>query len=90
MKGLNWCNTLANAIITQAVSDYRDSLRGKRADKNISVESMLKDCEKFFKSEWFTILTKINGERLMRELQEEYQNESKPCAKHKRPNRNNL
>lgn len=90
MKGLNWCNTLANAIIEQAVSDYRDSLRGKRADKYVSVEDMLKDCEKFFKSEWFSILTKIDGERLMKKLQEEFKNESKPCTKYKRPHRNNL
>ena len=90
MKGMNWYNTLANAIIEQAVSDYRKSLKGEKADTWVSVEDMLKDCERFFKSEWFTILTKINGEQLMRKLQEEYQNESEPCTKHKKPNKNNL
>ena len=90
MNGMNWYNTLANAIIEQAVSDYRKSLKGIKADARVSVEDMLKDCERFFKSEWFTILTKINGEQLMRKLQEEYQNESKPCTKYKRPNRNNI
>lgn len=88
MKGTNWCNTLANAIIIQAVSDYRDSLRGKRAYRFVSVDDMLKDCERFFESEWFTILSKIDGVQLMRRLQEEYQNESKSCTKYKKPNRN--
>ena len=90
MKGMNWYNTLANAIITQAVWDYRDSLRGRIADKTMSVENMLKDCEKFFKSEWFAILTKIDGEVLMKKLQEEYHNECKPCTRYKKPNRNNI
>ena len=81
-------NILANAIIIQAVSDYRDSLRGKRASRFVSVDDMLKDCERFFESEWFTILSKIDGVQLMRRLQEEYQNESKSCTKYKKPNRN--
>lgn len=81
-------NILANAIIIQAVSDYRDSLRGKRAYRFVSVDDMLKDCERFFESEWFTILSKIDGVQLMRRLQEEYQNESKSCTKYKKPNRN--
>lgn len=83
-------NAIANAIVIQAVSDYRDSLRGKRADRYVSVKDMLKDCERFFESEWFTTLTKIDGKRLMRELQEEYKNGSKPCTKYKKPNRNYL
>ena len=87
---MNWCNSLANAIIEQAVSDYRDSLKGKRADTYVSVEDMLKDCERFFKSKWFDTLTKIDGKELMKKLQEEYKRESKPCTKYKRPNRNNI
>ena len=90
MKRMSWYNTLANAIIEQAVSDYRDSLKGKRADKYVSVEDMLEDCEGFFKSEWFSILTKIDGERLMKKLQEEFKNESKPRTRYKRPNRNDF
>lgn len=72
---MTWCNYLANAIILQAVSDYRKSLRGIKACHYQSVEYMKKDCEEFFESEYFTILTKTNGRQLMRKLQEEYENE---------------
>ena len=81
---------LANAVILQAVSDYRKSLRGERAYLHMSVEDMKKDCERFFQSEWFSILTKIDGRQLMRKLQEEYYNESNSYPKYKSPNRNNL
>ena len=87
---MTWCNHLANAIIVQAVSDYRKSLRGIKACHYISPEDMKRDCEEFFNSEWFRILTKTNGRRLMRKLQEEYENEGIAYPKYKSPNRNNL
>ena len=68
---MTWCNYLANAIILQAVSDYRKSLRGIKACQYISAENMKRDCEEFFESEWFSILTKTNGKQLMRKLQYE-------------------
>lgn len=84
------CTRLANAIVLQAVLDYRKSLRGIKADKYMSVEDMKADCEKFFQSEWFSTLTKVNGRQLMRKLQEEYASESKSYPKYKTPNRNHL
>ena len=32
---------------------------------------MVKDCEDFFRSDWFTALTDVDGEVLLRKLQEE-------------------
>lgn len=65
---------LANAIIIQAVKDYRAALRGEFVNHK-SPEWVIKDCEKFFQSEWFTVLTKVNGDMLMNKLREEHRNE---------------
>ena len=51
---------LANAIIMQAVRDYRRS-----TDKNKAV------IEKFFRSGWFTVLTRLDGEMLIERLRKE-------------------
>lgn len=62
---------LANAIIIQAVNDYRDALRWN--DRRTQL-----DCERFFLSEWFMFLTPINGEHLMitliKEIEKEHEN----------------
>lgn len=65
---------LANAIIIQAAKDYRAALRG-RGYSGKTPYGVIKDCEKFFKSEWFTILSKVNGTMLMNKLRKEYQDE---------------
>ena len=52
---------LANAIVLHAVADYRLT--------NDSRE--LEDLERFFRSDWFAALTNIDGEALLRKLQEE-------------------
>lgn len=87
---MTWCDRLAHGIVLQAVADYRASLRGRRASATMSVQTMKKDCEKFFLSEWFTILTKVDGELLMKKLQEEYENECNTRTKYRTAYRNNL
>ena len=52
---------LCNAIILQAVKDYR------KACDDYARESI----EHFFTSDWFKWLTDINGEWLLRELKKE-------------------
>ena len=78
---------LANGIVLQAVLDYRKSLKGQQVLKHMSVDEMKKDCEDFFTSEYFSILTKVDGKQLMRKLQEEHKNESKSRRKYKRPHK---
>lgn len=60
---------LANAIILNAVEDYREALRTN--DK-----SMQLDCETFFLSEWFIFLCDLNGEWLMTTIIKEIENEN--------------
>ena len=66
-----WAN-LANAIILQAVKDYREARKKHRKrPKSEDAKLMIADCESFFRSDWFTALTTIDGEALLRKLQEE-------------------
>ena len=63
---------LANAVILQAVKDWREARRKlKKRPKNEDAKLMVKDCEDFFRSEWFTALTSVDGEILLRKLKEE-------------------
>ena len=64
--------SLANAIILQAVKDYREARKKHRKrPKNEDAKLMIADCEAFFRSDWFAALTSIDGEMLLRKLQEE-------------------
>ena len=63
---------LANAIVLQAVKDYRKickELTVKPNDKKILCEK--RSIEKFFRSKWFTRLCKMDGELLMQRLKKE-------------------
>ena len=63
-------DNLSNAIILSAVDDYRKALAGKRvAGKEPGW--VISDCERFFLSEWFTVLTNLDGETLLDKLKKE-------------------
>lgn len=55
---------LAAAIVLQAVKDYRKGLRQKNPGRRL-------ECERFFHSKWFTVLTDIDGGYLIKKLREE-------------------
>ena len=63
---------LANAIILQAVTDYRSVLKKiRRNPKNKdSVDEALR-IERFFRSGWYSQLTSVDGEYLIRRLRDE-------------------
>lgn len=64
--------SLANAIILQAVKDYRDARKKRKYHpKNKEAKLIIEDCERFFRSDWFAALTSVNGELLITKLQEE-------------------
>ena len=63
---------LANAIVLQAVSDYRVALKKIKAHpRNREAISEALEIEKFFRSGWDSILTDVDGEYLIRRLQDE-------------------
>ena len=60
---------LANAIIIQAAVDYRLALKQLRQNPDFqSAVSMKYEVERFFRSEWFSLLTRFNGPELMARL----------------------
>lgn len=63
---------LANAIILQAVHDYRAALKRlkKHPNKRDIINEVLK-IEKFFKSQWYQSLTSVDGEYLINRLRKE-------------------
>ena len=62
---MNPYENLANAIILQAVKDYRLT----------DNERELQEIERFFRSGWFGVLSKVDPEFLIKELRKEKQND---------------
>lgn len=63
---------LANAIVLQAVKDYRAAKKKlKRKGRNIQAERDVADIERFFRSGWFSQLTEVDGEYLLDRLKRE-------------------
>ena len=67
----NW-EDLSQAIIMQAVTDYRKARRRVRhfPDQK-GAQATIKEVERFFRSQWFAQLTDIDGEMLIKKLREE-------------------
>ena len=63
---------LANAIILQAVKDYRNALkRLKKHPRNETALYTKREVERFFRSDWYTSLTMVDPEMLILKLNEE-------------------
>lgn len=65
---------LANAVIEQAVKDYQRAKAklAKEAEDVIALK-MRRETERFFRSEWFSQLTTLDGELLLEKLEEEFE-----------------
>ena len=65
-------NNLANAIILQAVKDYRKALRTLSLyPHNRSAQYESRSIEQFFRSGWFKVLTNLHTEALIKRLNKE-------------------
>lgn len=64
---------LANAIVLSAVEDYRKALMkySKNPDSK-TAKAEVDSLERFFKSQWYSVLTSVEGEFLIRKLRAEY------------------
>ena len=63
---------LANAIIIQAVNDYRSALKHlKKNPENKKAATMKRECERFFHSSWYTMLTDVNPNYILNRIREE-------------------
>ena len=61
---------LANAVIERAVLDCRMVLSG--TEESYGKVLSIKELERFFRSQWFGTLTKIDGERIISEIRKEF------------------
>jgi len=69
---MNPFENLTNAIILQAVKDYRKALsRSSRHPEKINYREDKSSLEQFFRSGWFSFLTDVDPEMLIRKLSEE-------------------
>ena len=72
MSDITNYENLANAIILQAVKDYRVALKCLKVNpRNKTAFADKEDIERFFRSGWFSVLTSVDGEMLIRSLQME-------------------
>ena len=63
---------LANAIIIQAAVDYRLALKQLRQNSDFQPAIRMRhEVERFFRSEWFSSLTRVNGPELQARLKSE-------------------
>ncbi|HQK34832.1 MAG TPA: hypothetical protein PK074_08915 [Spirochaetales bacterium] len=63
---------LANAIVLQAVEDYRRALRKLKSNPDYSPAIYTKrEVERFFRSRWYAELTSVDPAILIRELKKE-------------------
>lgn len=62
---MNPYENLANAIILQAAKDYRLT----------DDEQQLQEIDRFFRSSWFGVLSKVDPEFLIKELRKEKRND---------------
>ena len=66
--------SLANAIVMQAVKDYRIALLHlKKRSYNKSYQIEVASLERFFRSGWYGEITNLNAEYLIRRVNEEVQ-----------------
>ena len=57
---------LGNAVVLQAVKDYRDAVKKlSRGKTNTAAEQRKNECERFFKSGYFNIFTELDGKVLL-------------------------
>ena len=63
---------LGNAVVLQAVKDYREAVHKlSRGKKNTIAESTKQECERFFHSPYFNVFTQLDGKALLSQLEKE-------------------
>lgn len=62
---------LANAIIILAARDYRTALRRQKKKATPGNEQEIRNIERFFRSQYFDMLTGVDGEYLIEQIRKE-------------------
>lgn len=83
---LNYPQRLASAIILKAVDDYREARKVLARDSaNLLAHQHIVQCEEFFLSKWFEVLSDVDGSFILERLI----NEEPKCKKIWKGRRNN-
>ena len=64
-------NNLINAIIVQTCNDYRSALSGENVNGK-PPEWVIQECEDFFFSDWFSVLTKADPHYIVDNIRKEF------------------
>ena len=64
-------NLLRNAIIEQAAKDYKRIVKRKKRHAKYGYYDEV-ELDSFFHSQWFELLTDVDGPRLQREIRRRY------------------
>lgn len=61
---------LANAIVVQAAKDYKKAVKRRRKyPKDEDAQREIRDLRRFFHSGWYSMLTEVDGDRLIKDLE---------------------
>lgn len=72
VRNLSPYEALGNAVVIQAVKDYREAVHKlSRGKKNTIAESTKQECERFFQSPYFNVFTQLDGKALLSQLEKE-------------------
>lgn len=72
VRNLGPYEALGNAVVLQAVKDYREAVHKlSRGKKNTNAESTKQECERFFQSPYFNVFTQLDGKALLSQLEKE-------------------
>lgn len=74
MKEIDGYQLLANAIVLQAVNEYRELIGKPYGSSALKEKWDLIDLKRFFRSDWYKLLTNVDGKLLMERLTEEVNN----------------
>lgn len=72
-EGISPWQKLANAIVEQAVKDYRTAQSRIKANPQSAdrAKADVKQLERFFRSQWFEVLTDVDGRAVLARLRKE-------------------
>lgn len=63
---------LANGIIEQAADDYKKALKRIKKSKQLRAAQEIHSLNRWFRSEWFSMLTQVDPEYLIQNLNKIY------------------
>ena len=71
--GLDPYQALATAVVQNAAEDYRAALKRLNKDpENVIAKAEVQELKRFFRSQWYEVLTEVDGEYLINMLEKEY------------------